>query len=80
MTDADIYSSLTEILQDIFMRDDIVAAPSLTAQDVAGWDSFKQIEVVIASEERFGVKFSSKEIESLKSIGDLALLVGQKTT
>ena len=60
------------------MRDDLVATPELTAQDVDGWDSFKQIELVIATEERFGVKFTSKEIDSLKSIGDLASLVSKK--
>ena len=47
MTELDIYRALTEIMHDVFLRDDIVLTPTLAAKDVAGWDSFKQIEIVI---------------------------------
>ena len=50
-TEAEIYGDLTEIFHDVFMRDDIVLSPELTAKQVQGWDSFKQIEIVLASEE-----------------------------
>jgi acyl carrier protein len=79
MIEADVYSGLTEILQDIFMDDDIRATPALTALDVAGWDSMKQIEIIIAAEERFGVKFTGKEIDGLRRVGDFADLLVSKT-
>ena len=79
MTDDDIYNGLTEILQDLFMRDDLAARPDLRAPDVDGWDSFKQIELVLATEERFGVKLTTQEIDSLKTIGDLARIVSART-
>ena len=78
MTTADIYQGLSEILADIFMRDDIVASPGLTAGDVEGWDSFKQIEIIMASEERWNIKFSTRELDSLHSVGDLVRLIGTK--
>ena len=40
-----ILIELTEILRDVFMRDDLVVSPATTADDVPGWDSFKQIEI-----------------------------------
>jgi acyl carrier protein len=49
------------------------------AKDVEGWDSFKQIEILLATEERFGVKFSTREVDSLQNVGDLARLVAAKT-
>jgi acyl carrier protein len=78
IAEPEIYEGLTEILQDTFMRDDLVATPELTARDIAGWDSLKQIDIILAAEERFGVKFGSKDIDGLASIGDLAALVARK--
>lgn len=79
MSEAAIYAFLTDTFHDVFMRDDILLKPELTAKDVEGWDSFKQIEILLATEERFGIKFSTREVDSLQSIGDLVRLVGAKT-
>lgn len=78
MTETEIYTQLTEILQDTFMDDDLVATPGLTARDVDGWDSMKQIEIIIAAEERFNTKFSTSEIEQLQCVGDFAGLLMRK--
>lgn len=78
MTDAEIFEGLTEIFADVFMRDIELTAES-SAKTVAGWDSFKQIEIVLASEERWGIKFATKELETLKTVGDLARLIAAKT-
>ncbi len=53
-TEAEIYRDLSEIFADVFMRDDIVLSAPLTAKDVKGWDSFKQIEIIMASRGEMG--------------------------
>ncbi len=73
-----IYDALSEILNDVFMTDDMKATPTLSAKDVAGWDSFKQIEIMVSVEERFNIKLNTREIDSLKNIGDLAAVVAKK--
>jgi acyl carrier protein len=78
-TQADIYTALTEIFHDIFMRDDLKLSPELTAKQVQGWDSFKQIEIIMASEEKWGIKFNTRELDSLRSVGDLVGLIATKT-
>ncbi len=78
-TEAEIYSALSEIFADVFLRDDIKLSPELTAKQVQGWDSFKQIEIIMASEEKWGIKFNTRELDSLRCVGDLAKLVGAKT-
>ena len=80
MSEAEIYAFLTDTFHDVFMRDDIVLKPELSAKDVEGWDSFKQIEILLATEERFGIKFSTREVDSLQNVGDLARLVAAKTS
>ncbi len=74
----DIYAALTEIFNDVFMRDDMRLTPALSARDVAGWDSFKQIEIIISVEERFGIKLNTREIDGLKNVGDLVSVIAAK--
>lgn len=79
MTDtAEIYAALTEIFNDVFMKD-MALMPELSAKDVPGWDSFKQIEIMVSIEERFGIKLNTREIDALKNVGDLADVIARKT-
>jgi acyl carrier protein len=71
MTETEIYAALSEIFRDVFLRDDLLLTPSLSATDVPTWDSMKQIEILIATEQHFGVKFSSREVDRLTNVGDL---------
>lgn len=76
--ETEIYSALTEIFHDVFMRDDIVLAPETSARDIKGWDSFKQIEIILGVEDRFGIKLNTRELDSLRNVGDLASVVANK--
>jgi acyl carrier protein len=78
MTEAEIYAALTPIFHDVFLRDDLVLTPTLSANDVPGWDSFKQIEILIATEQHFGIKLSTREVDRLTNVGDLVSLVARK--
>jgi acyl carrier protein len=78
MTEAALYETLSEIFRDVFMRD-VELRPNLTAKDVPGWDSFKQIEIIVALEERYGIKFHTRELDSLHSVGDLVRVLSSKT-
>ena len=78
MTEAEIYVALTEIFHEVFMREDLILSAALTANDVAGWDSFKQIEIIMAAEERFGIKFHTRELDRLHNVGDLVAVVAAK--
>jgi acyl carrier protein len=60
------------------LRDDLVLKPELSAKDLPGWDSFKQIEIILASEERFGIKLTRRELNSLQCVGDLVRVVAGK--
>lgn len=78
MQRADIYTQLTSIFHDLFDDDTIVLNPGLTAADVAEWDSFNHINLIVAIEARFGIKFQTAELESMQTVGHLADLVQSK--
>ena len=75
MTEAEVYEALTVIFRRVFGRADMVLSPALSARDVPGWDSFKQIEVMMAVEERFAIELSTGDIDALRNVGDLAGIV-----
>ena len=78
MSEAEIYATLEDIFHDVFMQDQIKLSPQMTAKDVAGWDSFKQIEIIIAVEGQYHIKFSTRELDSLFSVGDLVRVIAGK--
>lgn len=73
-----IYERLTEILQDVFDDDTLVARPDLTADQVDGWDSFAHLRLIFAVEKSFGVNFAASQISALQNVGDLAQLINSK--
>lgn len=79
MRESDVYQELTKIFHEVFMTEDIVLKPKLTAKDVDGWDSFKQIEIVLAVEEKYGIKFHTRDLDNLRNVGDLADTIMRKT-
>ena len=79
MSETAFYPVLTEIFRDVFMRD-VALRPELTAKDVPGWDSFKQIEIIVALEEKYAIKFHTRELDSLHNVGDLVRVLAGKMT
>jgi acyl carrier protein len=79
MREDDVYPKLTGIFRELFLRGDLVLTPGLTAADVEGWDSFRQVEILLAVEQEFGVKFHTREIDSMHNVGELARMVATKT-
>lgn len=78
MQPAEIDEKLTTIFRDIFDDDDITLRPEMTAADVAEWDSFNHINLIVATEAKFGIKFQTAEIESLKNVGHFEELIAKK--
>ncbi len=78
MQQTEIYMELTGICRDLFDDESLVLRPGLTAADVPEWDSFNHINLIVATEAKFGVKFQTAELESLQTVGHLADLVQSK--
>jgi acyl carrier protein len=78
MTDPELYGGLNEIFRQVLDDDSIDLKPSMTAEDVEGWDSMNHIFIVVEIEKRFGIKFQAAEMEELKNVGELAAVVRQK--
>ena len=72
MTREEITAGLAEILEEVagVNPDDVTEEKSFTEDlDV---DSLSMVEVVVAAEEKFGVKIPDDEVQNLKTVGDAA--------
>ena len=49
-----------------------------TMDDVEGWDSFSHINIVVALESEFGLKFQAAEIAGLRAVGDIVDLIEKR--
>jgi acyl carrier protein len=78
MTDADILATLTEIFRDVFDDDSVMITPASSAADYAAWDSLTNVNIMIAAEMRFGVRFKASEVEGLRNVGELIALIGRQ--
>lgn len=70
MTRDTITTGLAEILEEVagVNPDDIADDKSFT--DDLDVDSLSMVEVVVAAEEKFGVKIPDNEVQNLKTVGD----------
>lgn len=69
---------LTDVFRTVFNMPDLILRDDLSARDVPSWDSFNHVNLIIAIELEFGVRFSTDEIASLQNVGDLKALLRQK--
>ena len=76
--EADILAALTPIFREVLDREDLELRPELSARDIPEWDSFAHVNITVAAELRFGVKFMTAELERLCNIGDFARLIAAK--
>jgi acyl carrier protein len=63
------------VIARVFGDDDVAVESSTTAADVEGWDSVSNIEVLVALEREFGIRFHTGEMATLANVGQLVALI-----
>lgn len=73
-----IVKELTTIFRDVLDNDSIALTNTTTANDIDEWDSLSHIQLIVAMEKHFKIKFTSAEIREWKNIGELANSIAAK--
>ncbi|MCX6906819.1 MAG: acyl carrier protein [Verrucomicrobia bacterium] len=69
---------LNGIFRTVFDNDEINIQPEMTANDVDGWDSLSHVNLILAVEQGFGIRFNQKELLTFKNVGDLLRSIESK--
>ena len=77
MTREDIFARLTVIFRNVFDDEEIVLTDGTTADDIEDWDSLEQINLLVAIEKRFNIKFQLADVSHLENVGAMVDLVAR---
>lgn len=73
-----IVAKLETIFRDVLDDDSINIHRSTTANHIDGWDSLSHIRIILTVEKKFKIKFSAKEVNALKNVGEFVDLISSK--
>lgn len=80
MENQEIYERLNSVFRDVFDDESIVVKPETTANDIEDWDSLEHINLVVAVEQEFGMKFNMNEVTTMKDVGDMVKIILERKT
>jgi acyl carrier protein len=70
-TTVEILTEVNDIFKDVLDNDEIIVYNETTAEDVAEWDSLSHIQLVVAVEKHFKIRFTAAEINGFKNVGEM---------
>ena len=68
-------STIIEIFQDILDVKKGTISLKTTSSDIDQWDSVATVNIIVALEEEFGIKFKLEDIQTVKTVQDFVELV-----
>ena len=68
-------SSIIEIFNDILDLEEGQLTPESSPEDIDEWDSMANVNIIVALEEEFKIKFKLEDIQDAKVVNDFINLV-----
>ena len=78
MDKTEILKKVNAVFVDVLDDEKIVLTEATTANDVEEWDSLNHIQLVVAVEKKFGIRFTSREIQGWKNVGEMVDSISAK--
>ena len=78
MTREEVYEKLKGVFQDVFDDESITVDDGTTADDIEDWDSLEHINLIVAVERCFGIKFTMGEVTGMKNVGHMADIIMER--
>jgi acyl carrier protein len=71
MERTEVVTRLTPIFRKVFNDESVEVTDTLTANDVAGWDSLSHMLLITEVENAFSIKFKLKDLNKMRNVGDM---------
>lgn len=67
----EVFQNLTEIFRNNFDDERICLSDSTSAQDIEDWDSLEQVNLVVAIQSEFKIRFQLDEVNAMRNVGEM---------
>ena len=74
----EIYTKLNNVFREVFDDEGIVVTAETTSSDIEAWDSLEHINLIVAVEQEFKIKFNMKEVTTMNNVGDMVNIILSK--
>ncbi len=71
----ELLKQINKIFIEILDNEEIILDKKSAVNDVEGWDSLTHLHLVVAIEKHFKIHFVSKEIQEIKTVGNIIDLI-----
>ena len=78
MNRTEILEKIHPIFLEEFDVEELIITEETTALDIDEWDSLSHIQLVVAFEKSFQIRFTSSEIQSWKNVGQIIDCISSK--
>lgn len=78
MNREEIFTKLNEVFRDVFDDEKIAVNDATTADDIEDWDSLEHVNLIVAVQNAFGVKFNIGQVNSMQNVGEMVDIILQK--
>jgi acyl carrier protein len=78
MQSQDVMTDVDRIIKEVLRQPQVTIDSNTTAEDVPNWDSLSNVEIVLAIEQGFNVRFTTREIQSFKNVGHICETIARK--
>ena len=78
MNEKDIYDKLSQVFQIVFDDNSIIVNSTTNSSDIDDWDSLEHINLLVAVEQKFNIKFNMSEVIDMNNVGDMVKTILNK--
>ncbi len=78
MQKEEIYERLNGVFRDVFDDESIEVNENTTSADIEDWDSLEHINLIVAVENEFGIKFNMGEVTTMKNVGEMVEIIASR--
>ncbi len=71
-------TKVQSIFRDVFDDESLVIYDAMQAKDVEGWDSLNHINLIMALESDFAIKFTTREVMGFQNVGEMLTCLRSK--
>lgn len=78
MNKNELLERLSNVFRSVFDDEDITINEETTASDIEDWDSLEHINLLVAVEQEFNIKFNMNEVANMKNVGEMIDIISSR--